>query len=411
MNRRIAYLLLEPPRYSESFILNEILSLFPFGFPSRVYCLRGAPDRIAQLPQQLVSITETLPDASGEISVSFSAIADVLEQSEEKLVAAVSSAFSKMSRRRHSNQDARKIREPLWKVACALRVAACCRRDGISHLHCHYANAPAEVGLLVKNFSGVTYSFTGHAKDIFTTPADRLARVIEGAENIVCCSETGATFLRDCAPDFSNKIRRVYHGIKLEDWNIKHRSPQNPPLIVAVGRLTPKKGFQFLVEAVSILTNRGISIEAEIIGEGRERTTLLQVIEAAGLENRVKLAGQMSQEKIRERLSAATVFVLPSVILPSTNQDGVSNAVLEAMAAGVPVIVSDVPGLREVARDGENALVFPSGSAEALANQIARLIGDPALQQSLVAAARRRVAEFDSRSAAAEIRSVLESNA
>jgi glycosyltransferase involved in cell wall biosynthesis len=217
--------------------------------------------------------------------------------------------------------------------------------------------------------------------------------------------------MQNAAPECADRIHCVYHGIHLKEWHVDREPVKDPPLLIAVGRLTPKKGFTDFVRALGILRDRGIEAQAEIIGEGRERHRLSALIQELDLGDRVPLLGRMPQEEIRHRFQAAAALVLPSVVLKSNNQDGLANVVLEAMASGVPVVVSDLPALLEVVTDRETGLVFPSGDSMALADRLAELLGDPVLQESLSRKGRERITTFDCSRAADQLSHLFNSHA
>jgi glycosyltransferase involved in cell wall biosynthesis len=158
------------------------------------------------------------------------------------------------------------------------------------------------------------------------------------------------------------------------------------PLILAVGRLKAPKDFPTLIRALSSLEPD--SFEAVIVGDGPDRPRLEEEIEALGLEGRVRLAGE--RRDVPQLLAAADVFVLPST------SEGLPVSVLEAMAAGVPVVASRVGGVPEQVSDGETGLLVEPGDLDELATALARLIAEPSLRRRLGAAGRARAEQaFD----------------
>ncbi|MGI8908163.1 MAG: glycosyltransferase family 4 protein [Candidatus Sumerlaeaceae bacterium] len=401
MSLGIAYLLLEWPRYSETFILNELLALAPHGQPIHIFCIQQSGE--TQVPQEFAAKTEFLSDASSNVTLSSNDVLCLLESNRGMLTAEVQRAYSRFEARVDID-DVDKRRQPLFALACALHLLSRCRELKITHVHCHYANLPVMVAEIAYKLGGAAFSFTGHAKDIFTMEPAQLGKKIAAAKFAVSCSEAGrATLVGAAAPEHADRIHRVYHGIWNRDWQVERQPPGDGFRILAVGRLTPKKGFYTLVQALSILRARGIEVTAEIIGEGRERDALLSLADRLRVTDCLQLPGKLSQQQIRERFKSVSVLVLPSIILESNNQDGLANALLEAMAAAVPVIASDIPALLEVVTNGETGLLFPSGNAEALADSLQELSRDQVRGERLGAAARARVAQFDCSMAAEQL--------
>jgi glycosyltransferase involved in cell wall biosynthesis len=201
-------------------------------------------------------------------------------------------------------------------------------------------------------------------------------------------------------PALENRLHTVYHGINVAEWNIPRTPHPDQFQLVAVGRLTPKKGFHLLVDAVGQLRESGLNIQAEIIGDGRERESLREQITAAGLSDYIKLPGRLTQHEIRNRFSTASALIMPSIILETNNQDGVANVLLEALATGVPVIASDIPAFTEVIQDHMNGLLFTTGDVRELGECIRTLVSEPALAAQLGEAGKRSVSGMNCSAAA-----------
>src|SRR5437867_12293544 len=154
-------------------------------------------------------------------------------------------------------------------------------------------------------------------------------------------------------------------------------------LIVAVGRLIVKKGFADLVRACRLLMERGKSFRCAIIGEGPLEQELGEQINQLGLQNCVELPGAKPQHEIREYLAAASVFVLPSVIDPDGSMDNLPTVIMEAMAAGLPVISTATGGIPEMVIQNETGFLVPPGDAVALAGAIERQFDEIGLAERL----------------------------
>lgn len=135
-------------------------------------------------------------------------------------------------------------------------------------------------------------------------------------------------------------------------------------IIISVGRLVWKKGYEYGVRAVSLLKNNGFSFEYRIIGGGDSRQALQFTIDELGLQNEVKLLDELSASEIKLELESAHVFLHPAI------SEGFSNAVLEAQAMGVPVICTDADGLSENIEDKVTGFIVPKWNIEVMAERL-----------------------------------------
>lgn len=156
-------------------------------------------------------------------------------------------------------------------------------------------------------------------------------------------------------------------------------------MIVAVGRLVWKKGFDYLLAALARLKREGIAVKAQIIGDGDLYPRLRFSIEDLSLEPEVELVGPLTSRQVLERMREADLFVL------SSHEEGISNAALEAMACGLPVVTTDAGGMAEAVYDGVEGFVVPVRDIGALADRIRALAANPALRERMGRAARARV--------------------
>ncbi len=155
--------------------------------------------------------------------------------------------------------------------------------------------------------------------------------------------------------------------------------------VVTTGSLIWHKGYEYALVAVRQLVDAGIPAQFDIIGDGPERQRVLYTIHDLGLENQVRLLGRLPPEQVRDHLQQADVFLLSSL------SEGISNAVLEAMACGLPVVTTDCGGMREAVTDGVEGFVVPVRDSEAMAIALMRLWEDKELRQRIGNNARKRV--------------------
>ena len=283
------------------------------------------------------------------------------------------------------------------------------QRSGIGHLHTHFISRPADIGELVSRL-GLPFSISAHAKDIYLSDPADLARKLRQARFTVTCTEYNRRTLARHAPDAV--VQRMYHGVDLDRFSPRLREePSDPPLILAVGRLREKKGFDTLIEAARLLRDAGVAFRCEIVGYGEEHARLDGLIDAAGLRGRVMLAGKLPRDEVIARYARATVFVQPSRIGQDGDRDGIPNVLLEAMAMQVAVISTVVSGIPELVRDGETGLLVEPDHPASLAQAIRRLLGDADLRARLGEAARAAVTEgFDNDRNLRLLRQLLENS-
>ncbi len=262
----------------------------------------------------------------------------------------------------------------------AIYVALRLEEKGIHHVHAHFAGMAARTAFWIDKFFAIRFSFTGHANDIFA-PGDfkiGLDQVMESARAIVTVSDFGAHFLNEQFPGSAAKIHRVYNGIDLAAFRRADFSSPIPS-IIAVGRLIEKKGFADLIRACELQRKRGRKFRCQIIGEGPLEEPLRRQIDHCGLQGQVELAGPHPQNEVRSRLAGATLFVLPCIAEPSGAMDNLPTVIMEAMAAGLPVVSTQIAGVPEMVIESETGLLVPPNNPSALAEAMEKLIVDPAL--------------------------------
>jgi glycosyltransferase involved in cell wall biosynthesis len=270
----------------------------------------------------------------------------------------------------------------------------------IRHIHAHFARGATEVARLVSMMTGIPFSVTAHAGDIYTAKPDDLREKISAARFVVTCTRANQVYLRELVEeDQRDKIRLIYHGVDLQKFSFgtAARGVQ-PPLVLAAGRLVEKKGFSYLLESCSILKESGYNFQCLIVGEGPERGRLENLVKTLGLENVVELPGSSSQEELLALYRQASVFVLPCTVVENGDRDGIPNVILEAMAVGLPAITTPVSGIPEVIQDRYNGLLSPERDSQAFASAIATVLDDTALKEQLRSNALSTVVDrFDSK--------------
>jgi glycosyltransferase involved in cell wall biosynthesis len=247
----------------------------------------------------------------------------------------------------------------------------------------------------IERFFGIGFSFTAHANDIFAPKPFEvsLGKLIGAARAVITVSDFGVGFLSGKFPAEAGKMHRVYNGIDLARFRPTVFSAV-PPTIISIGRLIEKKGFADLIEACRMLRTRKIDFRCEIVGEGPLQAALQEQINNADLSNVVFLAGPLAQSEVIDRLARATVFALPCVAEKGGGRDNLPTVIMEAMAAGLPVVSTSIGGVPEMVVDGVTGLLASEHEPAALAGMFVRLLADRILARSLGQAGRRRAAEL-----------------
>jgi colanic acid/amylovoran biosynthesis glycosyltransferase len=356
-----AYLFERFPSFGQTFCYREVAELARQGIAPPIFSIRKPKDEPPQdWDQQIVEGVHYLPEEEHLLR-------DVRRASRKgELTKDVIIALNEWGRR-----------ADFLRLYQAVYVGLRLRKMGIRHVHAHFAGMAARTAFWVGRFFPISFSFTAHANDIFAprTFGIGLDKLIDAARVIVTATDYAGNFLRERFPDVANRIHRIYNGLDLTLFERADFSP-TPPLIVAVGRLIAKKGFVDLLRACRLLVEREKSFRCEIIGEGPLEQELREQIAQLDLQSCVELPGAKPQHEIREHLAAATAFVLPSVIDPDGGMDNLPTVIMEAMAAGLPVVSTSIGGIPEMVIENETGFLVPPDDVAALAGAIERLLDD-----------------------------------
>ena len=275
------------------------------------------------------------------------------------------------------------------------------RNLGVDHIHAHWATHSATAAFVAHELAGIPFSFTAHANDIYVDQT-MLEDKIEAAEFLVTISEYNREFLRGLYGDVvGDNVVVIHCGVDPDVFAASSSRSDVPDgddasVVVCVGRLTAKKGQSVLIDALAELGRRGCELACVLVGDGEDRPRLEAKAHDLGLGAKVEFAGRLGRDQVALRLGSCDVFVMPSVIDDSGAMEGIPVALMEAMAAGVPVVASAVSGIPELVEDDKNGLLVPAGDAGALADAIERLISDPRLGRDLAERGIETIhAEFD----------------
>ncbi len=256
-------------------------------------------------------------------------------------------------------------------------MAARMQAEGVEHIHAHYATHPALAAWLIHHLTGIPYSFTAHAHDIYV---DRtmLAPKVRDADFVVAISAFNRQFLARHLGDWTLEKTQVIHcGIQPERYQPAPKKNNARFELLSIGSLQPYKGQAYLVDACGLLLERGFNFRCRIVGGGELMPQLEQRIRARGLAQRVILTGAQTQESVAHMLSEADCYLQPSIITSSGKMEGIPVSIMEALACALPVVASDISGISELVRPGETGWLVPEKNAEALAQAILDVARQP----------------------------------
>lgn len=274
--------------------------------------------------------------------------------------------------------------------------------DGVTHVHCHFANHPALAGFVIRRLTGIPYSFTAHGSDLHVDRHMLPEKVAEAAFVVAISEFNRNVILRECGGRTAEKVTVVHCGIDTELFRPSDAArPERPFTLICVGTLHEVKGQAYLVEACRLLAREGMDVACTLVGDGEDRPDLEGRIADAGLDGRVTLTGGRTRAEVAELILSADVLAAPSVPTRRGKREGIPVALMEAMSGGIPVIASDISGIPELVENEATGLLVPPRDARALADALRRLHDDPSLRRRLGLAGREKVVrEFDVRESA-----------
>ena len=389
-----AYVLKMYPRFSETFIVSEILAREAAGERIEIFALRPSTD--ARFHPELARVKAPVtyigrPQSSNGVWECFRAAASA------GLIADVSRAFPELA--------AADADDAVQAINLAAELQ---KRRNVRHLHAHFASAATAVTRLASVITGIRYSFTAHAADIFreTVSPEDLRAKLAAAHHVITISDYNLQYLRHRFPQQSDRLRLVRNGLELDRFPYRDPRPLGSTLrVAAVGRLVEKKGFQHLLPAVAELVHAGVRTDVRVAGAGEMAKELQSTIDRLGLNLHVRMLGPQTQDQIHELLDWADVFVAPCVVASDGNADGIPTVLLEAMATGTPCVSTAVTGIPEVIRNGSTGVLVKPASPALLAEAIRR-ITSPAVDRTLLARNARDLIEreYDAGRQAAALR-------
>jgi len=393
-NPRIAYVLKVYPRTSQTFVLSEILAHERAGLELDIFSLRRTDDtrfhaELAQVQSPVFQVARARSNATLTLN-------------------ALREHAQHLPRLWDVVHNSQANAEDLLQAATLSRAIV---ERGIIHMHAHFGTVATVVARLASKITGISYSFTAHAKDIFheNVVEEVLRNKLADSSGVITVSRFNVNYLRDKYAEAAAGVKLIYNGLDLDKF------PFDPdgdklPLVLGVGRLVEKKGFSYLLDASALMRAKGIPFRCEIVGGGELEADLQEQVNKLDLGGHVTLCGAMSQSDVKQKIRQARLLAAPCVHAENNDRDGLPTILLESMALGTPCISTPVTGIPEVLKPGETGLMVAERDANALADACERLLTDQQLCTELALNGRRLIEDqFDINKNAAEIRALFSS--
>ncbi len=380
----IAFILKGYPRLSEAFIAQEILALERRGLEIAIYSLRQPTDQHRHaLHDDIRAPVRYLPE--------------YLWRQPRRLLTAWRALRGRPAYRtaraawwRDFQRDPTPNRGRRFGQALVLVHEMPADIEG---LHAHFMHTPGSVARYASLLSGLPFSLSAHAKDIWTIPDWEKREKLEAAAWTTTCTGTGARHLAALAP--GAEVALIHHGLDGDrfpatphDQARDGNDAGDPVIILAVGRAVEKKGFDLLLEALA-----GCDFHWRLVHAGGGRLGPLEArARRLGLAGRIDWLGALDQQRLLELYRGADVFVLPCRVARDGDRDGIPNVLMEAMSQGTPVISTTVSAIPELIVDGESGTLVPPDDPAALGRAIGLLARDPERRRRLASAGAEHVA-------------------
>ena len=384
---RVAVVLKGYPRLSETFIAQEIRELEKRGLEQMIISLRHPTDPHChdihdEIEAPVLYLPEYMKDDPKRVA------AGTKWAAAQPSFAAARGAFEDDLKR---DKTANRYRR--WGQACVLAREL---PDDIKHLHSHFLHTPASVTRYAAMLRDISWSFSAHAKDIWTSPGWELAEKIDHAAWGVTCTKVNCDHLDGLAKQ-PGKVELVYHGLDLSRFPAD-TAPESdrdgtggaPVRILSVGRAVEKKGYDDLLRALARLPD-DLDWRFTHIGGGALRDRLGALAERLGIAARIDWRGAQPRSGVIAACLDSDLFVLASRVTKSGDRDGMPNVLLEAQLLGVACISTSVSAIPELIVHGGNGLLVPPRDVNALAGAIDSLARDPKRRAALARSGVQRV--------------------
>jgi len=400
MTSRVLYIVSRFPKLTETFVVNEFTELKP-RFDLRLAALTRTRERPRDDASAVVLRDAWFAPALAPST--FLAHVRWLRRAPRRYLAVWRDSVRDLPRVGFGE-----LAKTIVAIHLAVRLAERALDARIEHVHAHFANHPATAAWVVHRLTGVPFSFTAHANDLYR-PSPLLTRTTAEARFVVAISEYNRRLLQERRSDA--RVHVVHCGVDTTRFSAPtdggdELAPRRR--IVCVARFEPNKGHRDLLAAFALAAAKHADVDLVLIGDGSEHDAIRRLAASSGLGARVSFLGACSPDDVGAQLRTADVFALASLRDETGRMDGIPVALMEAMASGVPVVTTSVSGIPELVGN-DAGLMVPPGDPPALSEAITRILEDRDLARRLAAKARSMVErDFDLHVEAAKLGDLFE---
>jgi glycosyltransferase involved in cell wall biosynthesis len=388
-DRSVAYIMSRFPKITETFVLHEMISVLEHSIALAVYPLLREHESVSH-PE----IRRILPQVQYTAFISVAVLSANLRFFIQKPSAYLATLCILLTGTLRCPQT---LFKTLAIFPKSVYLAHLARKRHIGHVHAHFATYPATAAFIMHRLTAIPFSFTAHAHDILM---DRslLAEKMKAAAFTVTISEFNQRLLAR-HDGFRSRIEIVRCGVNLSQFDpaLRRRHPSSSCIsLVCVASYKDMKGHTYLIEAFTLLREKGLAFTCHLIGDGPLKETIRSRIHQSKLEQQVIMHGSLAGPDVRRVLAAADIAVLPCVVGKRGDHDGIPVFLMEAMAMELPAVSTRLSGIPELIEDGHTGFLVPPGNSRALADALLLLAADPVLRRRMGKAARMQVkAHFD----------------
>ena len=383
-NLKVAYMMSRFPKLTETFVLDEMLEMQRQGVSLEVFPLWREQAKVIHpdaLP--LVARAHFLPLLNPEI------LRDVVYWLLRSPLQLLQVLYTLIWENRTS------IRFLLGSLAVFPKACTFARRmetAEVSHVHAHFASHPAAAALVIGRLTGLPWSFTAHGSDLHREQA-MLGRKVREASFVVAISDYNRRFILDrLGSQLGSKIAVVHCGVDADSFEVSSAHLE-PLQIVCIGTLHEVKGQRYLLEACAKVSERGIQCHCHLVGDGPDRTSLIELSKHAGIADQVTFHGACDREQVRTLLAGMNLACAPSVATSDGRREGIPVALIEAAACGLPLVASRLSGIPELVLDNQTGMLTEPRDSEDIARVLEFLAKDPLTRMRLGEAASTFVRE------------------